>query len=243
MTGNLLLVLSAALASAVEMVEALTIVLALGTARGWRAPLLGSAAALGALAVCTAALGPALGALPIDVLRLVVGTLILVFGLQWLRKAILRAGGPKHCTTRTRSSPPSRARAGGRPERVRRVLVRAGAWRVLLEGLEVDVFIVLTLGANGGSIPLAAAGALGAAVVVAALGVAVRRPLSRVPENKLKFAVGVMLTAFGSFWAGEGVGVDWPGGDLALPAIAVLVLAWSLLYVQVLRRTSAVATA
>ena len=243
MTGNPLLVLSAALASAVEMVEALTIVLALGTARGWRAPLLGSAAALGALAVCTAALGPALGALPIDVLRLVVGTLILVFGLRWLRKAILRAGGPKHCTTRTRSSPPS-SRTRGRQAGAARSTGTRSCWRSRASCSRARVvFIVLTLGANGGSIPLAAAGALGAAVVVAALGVAVRRPLSRVPENKLKFAVGVMLTAFGSFWAGEGVGVDWPGGDLALPAIAVLVLAWSLLYVQVLRRTSAVATA
>jgi len=244
MTGNPLLVLSAALASAVEMVEALTIVLALGTARGWRAPLLGSAAALGVLAVCTAALGPAIGALPLDVLRLVVGTLILVFGLQWLRKAILRAGGLKalHDEDAVFAAELAHAQAAGRSAALDGYSFALAFKSVLLEGLEV-VFIVLTLGANGGSIPLAAVGALVAAVVVAALGIVVRRPLSRVPENTLKFAVGVMLTAFGTFWAGEGVGVDWPGGDLALPAIAVLVLAWSLLYVQVLRRTSAVATA
>jgi uncharacterized membrane protein len=244
MTGNPLLVVSAALASGVEMVEALTIVLALGTARGWRAPLLGSAAALGALAVCVAALGPALSALPIDVLRLGVGTLILVFGLQWLRKAILRAGGLKalHDEDAIFVAELAQARAAGRSGAFDGYSFVLALKSVLLEGLEV-VFIVLTLGANGGSIPLAAAGALAAAVAVVVLGIVVRRPLSRVPENTLKFAVGVMLTAFGSFWAGEGVGVDWPGGDLALPVIALLVLAWSLAFVQVLRRSSAVAEA
>ena len=200
MTGNPLLVVSSALASAVEMVEALTIVLALGTARGWRAPLLGSAAALGVLAVCTAALGPALAALPIDVLRLVVGTLILVFGLQWLRKAILRAGGLKalHDEDAVFAAELAHARAAGRNAAFDGYSFVLALKSVLLEGLEV-VFIVLTLGANGGSIPLAAVGALVAAVVVAALGVVVRRPLSRVPENTLKFVVGVMLTAFGTF--------------------------------------------
>ena len=245
MTGNPLLVLSAALASAVEMVEALTIVLALGTARGWRAPLLGSAAALGVLAVCTAALGPAIGALPIDVLRLHRGN-----ADPGLRAPVAAQGdSPRRSDSRParrgrglRCRARTAARAAGRSAAFDGYSFALAFKSVLLEGLEV-VFIVLTLGANGGSIPLAAVGALVAAVVVAALGIVVRRPLSRVPENTLKFAVGVMLTAFGTFWAGEGVGVDWPGGDLALPAIAVLVLAWSLLYVQVLRRTSAVATA
>jgi uncharacterized membrane protein len=238
MTGNPLLVVSSALASAVEMVEALTIVLALGTARCSGRP------RHSALAVCTAALGPALVALPIDVLRLVVGTLIMIFGLQWLRKAILRAGGLKalHDEGAVFAAELAHARAAGRSGAFDGYSFVLAFKSVLLEGLEV-VFIVLTLGANGGSIPLAAAGALVAAVVVAALGIAVRRPLSRVPENTLKFAVGVMLTALGTFWAAEGVGVDWPGDDVALPAIAALVLAWSLLYVQLLRRTSAVATA
>src|SRR4051794_25832386 len=149
MTGNPLLVASSALASAVEMVEALTIVLALGTARGWRAPLLGSAAALGALAVCTAVLGPAIGALPIDVLRLVVGTLILVFGLQWLRKAILRAGGLKalHDEDAVFAAELVQARAAGRSAAFDAYSFVLAFKSVLLEGLEV-VFIVLTLGAN-----------------------------------------------------------------------------------------------
>src|SRR3954454_18132106 len=199
MTGDPLLVVSAALASAVEMIEALTIVLALGTARGWRAPLLGSAAALVGLTVCTAALGPALVALPIDALRLVVGTLVLVFGLQWLRKAILRAAGLKalHDEDAVFAAELAHARAAGRSRAFDGYSFVLALKSVLLEGLEV-VFIVLTLGANGGSVALAAAGALAAAVVVAVLGIVVRRPLSRVPENTLKFAVGVMLTAFGS---------------------------------------------
>jgi len=245
-TAPVLIAAGAFLACAVEMVEALTIVLGVGTVRGWRSPLIGVGAAVVVLAVLVAALGPALQQIPIDALRLVVGGLLLVFGLQWLRKAILRSSGFKALHDEDEAFRRERAEAEAAGDDRRAGLdwyaFTVAFKGVLLEGLEV-VFIVLTLGANGGSIPLAAVGAIVAAVVVAVLGIVVRRPLSRVPENTLKFAVGVMLTAFGTFWAGEGVGVDWPGGDLALPAIAILVLAWSLLYVQVLRRTSAVATA
>ncbi len=237
MTGDVLLVLGAALASGVEMVEAATIVLALGMSRGWRAPLLGSGAALGVLAVATVALGPALEQIPIDTLRLVVGTLVLLFGLQWLRKAILREAGvlSKHDEAEAFAHEVARARATGR---ARGPLDRY-AWTlsfksVLLEGLEV-VFIVLTLGVNQGSIPLAATGALIAAVVVGAAAVLVRRPLSRVPENALKFGVGVMLTAFGTFWAAEGAGAEWPGGDAMLLVLVAITAWWSLLFVRVVR--------
>jgi len=237
LTGYFLLVLGAALASGVEMVEAATIVLALGMSRGWRAPLLGSGAALGVLAVATVALGPALEQIPIDTLRLVVGTLVLLFGLQWLRKAILREAGvlSKHDEDAAFAQELARARE---TSRARGPLDRY-AWTlsfktVLLEGLEV-VFIVLTLGVNQGSIPLAAMGAVVAAVVVGGAAVLVRRPLSRVPENALKFGVGVMLTAFGTFWAAEGAGAEWPGGDAALLVLVALTAWWSLLFVRVAR--------
>jgi uncharacterized membrane protein len=236
-TGDLLLVLGAALASGVEMVEATTIVLALGMSRGWRAPLLGTAASLGVLAVLTAALGPALERIPLDSLRLVVGTLVLLFGLQWLRKAILRAAGrlPKHDEDAAFAEELGRAREAGRERGSLDGYSFTLAFKsVLLEGLEV-VFIVLTLGANQGSIPLAALGAVAAVVVVGVAAVFVRRPLSRVPENALKFGVGVMLTAFGTFWAAEGAGVHWPGEDAALLALVALTTAWSLAFVRVLR--------
>jgi uncharacterized membrane protein len=237
LTGDLLLVLGAALASGVEMVEAATIVLALGMSRGWRAPLLGSAAALVVLAAATAALGPALERIPIDALRLVVGTLVLLFGLQWLRKAILREAGvlSMHDEEAAFAQEVARAREAG----LERGPLDRYSWTlafksVLLEGLEV-VFIVLTLGANQGSIPLAATGAVVAAVAVGAAAVFVRGPLSRVPENALKFGVGVMLTAFGTFWAAEGAGAEWPGGDAALLALVAFTAAWSLLFVRVVR--------
>jgi uncharacterized membrane protein len=241
LTGDVLLVLGAALASGVEMVEAATIVLALGMSRGWRAPLLGSAAALGVLAAATLAVGPALEQIPIDALRLVVGTLVLLFGLQWLRKAILREAGVlgKHDEDAAFAQEVARARE---TSRARGPLDRY-SWTlafksVLLEGLEV-VFIVLTLGVNQGSIPLAATGAAVAAVIVGATAVFVRRPLSRVPENALKFGVGVMLTAFGTFWAAEGAGAEWPAGDAALLALVAFTAAWSLLFVRVVRVRSA----
>ena len=244
MTGNLLVFLGAALASAVEMVEALTIVLALGVTRGWRAPLQGAVAALVVLAVLVAALGPALEAVPIDVLRLIVGSLLLVFGLQWLRKAILRASGLKalHDEDAAFAAEVAAARAMGiTPGRDRYSLVISFK-STLLEGLEV-AFIVITLGANQGATAVAAAGAVVALVVVVIIGALVRHPLSRVPENTLKFTVGVMLTSFGTFWAGEGVGIDWPGDEASLAALILLTVAWSLLFARLLRHTPTVVTA
>jgi len=211
----------------------------MGVTRGWRSALAGTVAASLALAVVVAALGPALTVVPIEVLRLVVGSLLLVFGLQWLRKAILRASGWR--ALRNEDSVYEReveaARAAAPDE-------RAGLdWYaftvsfkgVLLEGLEV-AFIVLTFGSTQGSIPLAIVGAVAAVVLVVIAGVVVRGPLSRVPENTLAFAVGVMLTTFGTFWGAEGAGVDWPGGDAALPVVLAFVIAMSLTYVAALRR-------
>jgi len=211
----------------------------MGVTRGWRSALAGTAAASAALAVIVAALGPALTVIPIEVLRLVVGALLLVFGLQWLRKAILRASGWR--ALRDEGSVFEREAAAARTAATDE---RAGLdWYgftvsfkgVLLEGLEV-AFIVLTFGSTQGSIPLAVVGAAAAVVVVVIAGVVVRGPLSRVPENTLAFAVGVMLTTFGTFWGAEGAGVDWPGGDASLPVVLAFVVVVSLSYVTALRR-------
>jgi uncharacterized membrane protein len=239
---DVLLVLSAFLASAVEMVEALTIVLASGLARGWRSSLIGVAAATVVLAVVIAVLGPALTLIPIDTLRLVVGGLLLTFGLQWLRKAILRAGGykPLHDEDAIFASELRDAQTAPRNERARIdwygfTLSFKG---VLLEGLEV-AFIVLTFGSTQKNIPLAAVGAAVAVVLVAAVGVLARSPLARVPENTMKFTVGVMLTTFGIFWGAEGAGADWPGSDAAILGVLAFVLLLSLAMVALLRRRRA----
>jgi uncharacterized membrane protein len=226
------LVLSAFLASAVEMVEALTIVLAAGITRGWRSSLTGVGAAVVALAAIVAALGPALTVVPIDTLRLVVGAFLLVFGLQWLRKAILRASGHKALHDEDAIYAEIVAEANtGTLDASGFLLSFKG---VLLEGLEV-AFIVLTFGSTQGSIPLAAAGAGAAVVLVAGVGVAVHAPLARVPENAMKFAVGLMLTTFGIFWSTEGAGAHWPGGDASLPGVLAFVCLASFALVRLLR--------
>jgi len=221
------------------MVEALTIVLAMGVTRGWRAALTGAVAATFALAAIIAALGPALVVIPIEVLRLVVGALLLVFGLQWLRKAILRASGWRALRDEDSVFARETAAAATAAHEERAGLDWYGFTvsfkGVLLEGLEV-AFIVLTFGSTQGSIPLAAAGAGAAVLLVIAAGVIVRGPLSRVPENTLAFAVGVMLTTFGTFWGAEGAGVDWPGGDASLPGVLAFVALVSLGFVTTLRR-------
>jgi uncharacterized membrane protein len=218
------------LACAVEAVEATTIVLAAGTARDWRSAGAGTGAALVVLALLVAVLGPAVTAIPLTALRVVVGALLLVFGLQWLRKAILRASGHKAPHDEDKLYAEHLAEARGQVAR-RFVLApdrygfRLAFMGVLLEGLEV-VFIVLTFGANAKNVGLATIAAGCAVVVVAAAGFLVRAPLARVPENTLKFIVGIMLTSFGVFWGGEGAGASWPGSDAALlviiPAVAVL---------------------
>jgi uncharacterized membrane protein len=237
----MLLILAVFLACAVEAVEALTIVLAAGTSRDWRSALTGVGVGLAVLAVVVATLGPALTVIPIGALRLLVGGLLLVFGLQWLRKAILRAAGLKalHDETETYRREVEAARAAGRrgrfavPDWYAFTLSFKG---VLLEGLEV-AFIVITFGANQGSIGLAAVGAAAAIILVAGAGVAIRGPLARVPENTVKFAVGIMLTSFGIFWGAEGAGAVWPGSDGAILALLAFTLLLSLAAVAILRRT------
>ena len=233
------LALSVLLACSVEAVEALTIVLAVGTTRSWRSAFYGVGAAVATLAAVVAALGPALTSLPLDALRVAIGGLLLVFGLQWLRKAILRAAGLKalHDEEAAFQKESAAARAAS-PRRAFRGIDSyafiVSFKGVLLEGLEVAV-IVLTFGANQHRIGLAAAAAGVAVALVVLAGVAVRAPLARVPENAMKFAVGVMLSSFGMFWGAEGAGASWPGGDASLLAIVPAVALVSLALVAWLR--------
>jgi uncharacterized membrane protein len=234
------------LACAVEAVEATTIVLAAGTARDWRSAGLGVGAALGVLAVIVAALGPAVSEIPLRGLRVAVGALLLIFGLQWIRKAILRASGHKALHDEEKLYAKHLAEATGQQARRTGIVPDWYGFTlsfkgVLLEGLEV-VFIVLTFGANDHNIGLAAIGAAAAVVLVAAAGFAVRAPLARVPENTMKFVVGIMLTSFGVFWGAEGAGAHWPGSDAALLGIIPAIALYSLALVALLRRTGGSST-
>jgi uncharacterized membrane protein len=215
---------AAFLASFVEVVEAFTIVLAVGVTRSWRPALIGAALALALLAALVLAFGPLLALVPITTLQFVVGVLLILFGMRWLRKAILRAAGI--IALRDEEAAFSRETAVlHRQANDRRADYLAGvaAFKaVLLEGVEV-VFIVIAVGAAHGQTLYASLGALAAFVLVMLIGLALHRPLARVPENALKFVVGLMLTSFGVFWTGEGIGADWPGHDLALLAIFAIV--------------------
>jgi uncharacterized membrane protein len=238
------LALSVFLACAVEAVEALTVVLAVGTTRSWPSAMSGVGAATLVLAAIVAGLGPALTALPIDALRVVVGGLLLIFGLQWLRKAILRSAGlkAKHDELEAFHEEIESARAAGaRHPGFDHYAFTISFKGVLLEGLEV-AFIVLTFGAHQNRIPLAAAAAGLAVLLVIAAGVAVRAPLAKVPENTMKFAVGAMLSSFGMFWGAEGAGASWPGNDAALLVIVPGVLVAANAMVWTLRRTPQPAT-
>jgi uncharacterized membrane protein len=228
--SSFLVITGAFLASAVEMVEAVTIVLAMGISRGWRSALIGAASALLVLIVIVATLGPLLTIIPEHALGLVVGTLLLIFGLQWLRKAILRSAGRKalHDEAAIYQRELAEAQAAGHDVRIGMdwyayVVSFKG---VLLEGLEV-AFIVLVFGRSHGSIPLAATGAIAGCVVVGVIAFFIQAPLSTVPENTIKYAVGVLLTVFGIFWMGEGVGVEWPTGTVAILWLIGVVLAVS----------------
>ena len=245
------LVVATFLASAVEFVEAFTIVLAMGLTRGWRSALWGVGAAIGALAVATAIGGYALATwFPETALQLGIGTLLLIFGLQWLRKAILRSAGLKamHDEEEIFRDEQEAARRAGSEEHLGLdwFAFTVSFKGVFLEGMEV-VFIVITFGLNANSIPLASAGAGAAGLLVLGAGAAAHRPLARVPENTIKLVVGLLLSTFGTFWASEGLGVftasrdplEWPGGDLALLVVLAI---WSLLtYVSItaLRRVTA----
>jgi uncharacterized membrane protein len=238
---SVLLVVAAFLACTVEMVEALTIVLAVAVTRGWRSAGWGVAAALGGLVVIVAALGPALAHLPIDALRLVVGTVLLVFGLQWLRKAVLRASGLKalHDEEAIYEAEVASLRASGERAKQDWYAFTVAFKGVFLEGLEV-AFIVVTFGGTQRNVGLAAIGAAAALVVVLIAGMIMHAPLTRVPENTLKFGVGVMLTSFGIFWSAEGAGINWPGADASLLAVIAFVVVVAFGLVALARRAQAI---
>ena len=227
------------LACVVEAVEATTIVVAAGATRNWRSAVIGVVAGVLVLVVAVAIAGPAISLLPIGVLRLVVGGLLLVFGLQWMRKAILRASDYKPLHDESLIYERQVAAAQSAPTQARFGVADWYAFTlsfkgVVLEGLEV-VFIVLTFGTNQHNLPLAALAAGVAIVLVVILGVAVKGPLARVPENTLKFVVGIMLTSFGVFWGAEGAGARWPGSDLSLLVVIPSVAVFALLIVLVMR--------
>jgi uncharacterized membrane protein len=229
------------LASLVECVEALTVVLAVGSVRGWPSPLAGTGTALVVLAAIVAALGPALTRIPLHLVQLAVGMMILLFGLRWLRKAILRSAGliPLHDEAAAFAKN-SAAMRGGKTGKFDKLAFGAAFNITMLEGTEV-VFLVIALGAGGGGLLLPAGlGAVAALLVVAALGFALHRPLARVPENTLKFVVGVLLSGFGTFWVAEGTGLRWPlpagaSPDLAIPCLMAAYLALALGLVPVCR--------
>jgi uncharacterized membrane protein len=232
-------VTTAFLSSLVEAVEALTIVLAVTLVRGWRPAGIGAIAGLGLLALIVLALGPLLDRIPLHALQLVIGILLLLFGMRWLRKAILRAAGviPLHDEAKTFASETQELRDQEYRHEARLDWLAglASFKAVVLEGLEV-AFIVIAVGAGRGLIGAASLGALAACLIVIAAGFVLHRPLARVPENTLKFVVGMLLSSFGIFWTGEGLGVPWPGEDLAIIAFAALFLTTALSAIVLARR-------
>jgi len=228
---------AAFLASLVECAEAATIVLAVGTVRGWRSAFVGTGLALAALVVLVAALGPALAHLPERALQLFVGLLVLLFGMRWLRKAILRGAGviALHDEDAVFRSETANLKLTRATERwgIEPIATAAAFKGVLLEGVEVAFLVLAVAAGSPALIGPAAVGALSATLLVTIMAIAVHKPLARVPENTLKFAVGVMISAFGIFWTGEGLGIAWPGADLALIGIAAVLLVASLLAVRI----------
>jgi Ca2+/H+ antiporter, TMEM165/GDT1 family len=232
-------VLASFLASFVEFVEALTIVLAVWTVRGWKPAIAGTAAGTLLLVLVVVLFGPLLRSVPIDALRLVIGLLLLLFGMRWLRKAVLRSAGIVALhdeSTAFKEETTLLTKTRGRTWHGID-LVGAGTTfnAVVLEGLEV-VFIVVALGATGGMLIPASVGALAAGVLVLLLGLIVHKPLSKVPENTLKFTVGILISAYGVFWVGEGAGFDWWGGDLAIVGIAAMLFLTAVSTIALARR-------
>ncbi len=229
---------AAFLSSLVEAVEALTIVLSVAVVRGWRPAGLGALAGLASLALIIVGLGPVLDRLPLHPLQLVIGVLLLLFGMRWLRKAILRAAGliPLHDQALAFATETAALREQARQDNQRLDWLAglASYKAILLEGLEV-VFVVIAVSAGRGLLVPASIGALAACALVAAVGFVIHRPLARVPENTLKFTVGIMLSAFGVFWTGEGLGVPWPGADFAILGFAALFFLVALAAVRLVR--------
>ncbi len=245
-SSTIVLVLAVFGASTVEMVEALTIVVAAGVSRGWRSALEGAVAAAAVLGVLVAVVGvPLVRYIPLDALRVVVGALLLVLGLSWLRKAILRSSGHKDLHDEDKiyadtvaelsetggGAVPAPARARSGRDSLGFVVAFKG---VFLEGTEV-VLIVISLGAAQHRLGLAALAAAAAVVIVGVVGLLVSRQLSEVPENTIKTAVGIMLTSFGIFWVGEGAGVNWPGSDLAIPVLVGFFIVVTVAYTAFMR--------
>jgi len=230
---------AAFLASLVEVVEAFTIVLVVATLRGWKPAVLGTGAALATLGAVVLVLGPLLDRVPLHALQLVIGVLLLLFGIGWLRKAALRAGGviPLHDENAIFAQETAElSEAVKRQQTSQDWIAGIAAYKaVLLEGLEV-IFIVIAVSAGRGLLWPASLGALAACALVLVVGAIAHRPLARVPENTLKFGVGVMLSAFGVFWTGEGLGVEWPGQDLALFVFAAVFLLAGLMSARVVRQ-------
>jgi uncharacterized membrane protein len=234
-------VTTAFLGSLVEAVEALTIVLAVATVRGWRPSLLGAGGGLVLLTLVVLVFGPLLDRAPLHLIQFAIGLLLLLFGMRWLRKAILRSAGiiPLHDETQAFASETASLRERARYDaRLDWIAGIASFKAVVLEGAEV-VFIVIAVGAGGGLLVPAGLAALAACLLVVVIGFAIHRPLTRVPENTLKFAVGVLLSAFGVFWTGESLGVPWPGEDLAIVGFAVLFLLVAFAAVALARRKTA----
>ncbi len=235
-------ILASFLASLVECVEALTVVLAVGAVRGWRGAIGGASAALIVLLAIVAVIGPALTRIPLHTVQLAIGILLLLFGMRWLRKAMLRAAGvlPLHDENATYAREAASLRGiSGRGAGWDRGGATAAFKITMIEGIEV-VFIVIAVGAAGAHLLLPASiGALAALLVVIALGALLHRPVAMIPENALKFLVGVLLSAFGTFWVGEGMGLAWPGTDLSLPALFAAFLLAALLGVALCRRRMA----
>lgn len=229
---------AAFLGSSVEAVEAMTIVLAAGAVRGWRSALMGSAGGLVTLAAIVAVFGSALAAIPIDYLQIAVGTALLMFGIRWLRKAVLRSAGvvALHDESAIYARETNTLQCSERSTTHWDAVGLLAAYKaVVLEGVEV-VVIVIGVGAVGNMLLPASVGALVACALVAAVGALLHRPLARVPENTLKYGVGIMLTSFGWFWFGEGIGIRWPYGDAAILGLMVVLYVASVLMVRSIRR-------
>ena len=232
-------VTAAFLGSLVEVVEAFTIVLAVGITRSWKPALIGSGLALALLVVLVVVFGPLIALIPIHLMQFVVGVLLLMFGLRWLRKAILRAAGviAVHDEARAFAQQTDLLTRQAAERRADYLAGLAAFKAVLLEGVEV-VFIVIAVGSARGLTLYAGLGALAAVVLVMIVGAVLHKPLTQIPENASKFAVGLLLTAFGLFWLGEGLGAQWPGADLALLPLLALLAAVSALTVALARRVS-----
>jgi uncharacterized membrane protein len=238
MTAQLLAVAQPAfVASLVEFVETLTIVLAVGASRGWRSALAGTAAGVVVLVLLIAAFGPALGNAPLQAIRIVLGALLCIFGLRWLRKASLRYAGAIPMSDETLRFAHATAQLSdhARPAPIDGTGVVTALDGVVVEGLEV-VFIVVAVGATSNSLGLAALGAAVAGLIVVALAIVLREPLARVPANTLKFAVGLTLASIGTLWLGEGLGIPWPSDDVCLFGIGAAYFAASAVGIGMRRR-------